>query len=172
MERRFVVKHEHLSPFFKDGASSIVKARKGRLGYSAVNAVWGGMIMPVMAATLPGVNATEQAGKLLEANRQVVNPMDLVLFGAGGAAGFGLAAYGALSEKVGKKTRALEKPPSNVTHVDAAGVHKVSDVYRTHYGMVNRRGDLVFVPKTVFERGLKKAQATFLRHVIPARQRF
>ncbi len=56
--------------------------------------------------------------------------------------------------------------------IDAAGKLKAEEVRKTHpFAFVNRKGDVVLLPNTAFQRALAKAQGTFLKHVLPARYR-
>ncbi len=93
---------------------------------------------------------------------------------AGGAAGLSAAhQYKMHSGEVRARTEALGRALQKVRHVDAANQHEVAKLGESHpFGFVDRRGNLVFVPRNTLEKGLAKAQQTFLKHVTPGRHRF
>ncbi len=84
----------------------------------------------------------------------------------------GVTPYKLGSARVRRRTSDVEEAIKKEGAIDSAGRFKVAEIRKTHpFAFVNRRGDVVLVPNTRFQRGLAAAQKTFLKHIVPGRYR-
>ncbi|MDP3742563.1 MAG: hypothetical protein Q8R15_04570, partial [Candidatus Micrarchaeota archaeon] len=58
------------------------------------------------------------------------------------------------------------------TSIDAAGQHRIEALRKTHpFAKINRKGDVILLPNTGFQRALHAAQQSLFKGLIPARYR-
>ena len=64
------------------------------------------------------------------------------------------------------------KTASHYPSIDAAGRHKIEALRKTHpFAKINRKGDVILLPNTGFQRALHAAQQSLVKGLIPARYR-
>ncbi len=149
-----VVKHDNLSPMLKSQVTNALIDRENRLTLSGFMGIIPGLGSAAIGTVLPVSITTRQ-----------------VLLASGGiAAVTGLLGYKNGSREVRTSTRsALTR---NAYSIDAAGKHKVEELRKTHpFAKINRKGDVVLLPDTKFQRALHAAQQSLFKGLIPARYR-
>lgn len=167
--KHIIVPHEKLHPTVKRYVASILSTRRERTREVPGALAFGGILSTILVAPLALA-------------RKAPIPVNLAIAAGIAAGGAGISAfheYKGRSPKVrhfSERIRnafdqQLDAEPA--THLDTDKLHPVSELKESHpFGFVDRKGNVVLVPNTRFQRGLVKAQQTFLKHVLPARYRF
>ena len=169
-KKRIVIKNADLHPEVKASVDSVMASRKGRVflnnipGVGALGAtfVFFGFPHTVAESVISG---TATAAAALVAHKMSSVPIRRETRGMG-------EKIHALEENK-KKFAWIALSPSRGA-LDRSGEYKIRALKATHpFGFVNRRGDIVLVPNTTFERLLRKAQQNKVaREFVPGRYRF
>lgn len=97
-------------------------------------------------------------------------PVALLPASVAGAAGLA-ATYVAKSREVDRATRLVQAAAVKAGFLDINNQHPTAERFSTHAILINRRGDLVLLPRTTFQKLLLRIQQTALRRILPGRQR-
>ncbi|MDP3742693.1 MAG: hypothetical protein Q8R15_05240, partial [Candidatus Micrarchaeota archaeon] len=144
-----VVKHEDLHANLKEDVKTVLKSRRYRRGSTIVDGMMGGL---VGAASFFAINLPEK--RLIPPTTQNL----LGLTGVGAAVG-GLLGYKVDSKLVRSNTRNTFSKTPSYGSIDASGEHKVEELRKTHpFAIINRKGDVILLPNTRFQRALHAAQ--------------
>jgi len=173
--KHIVIKHEDLHPEVKGWVANVLQSRHNRLYVDYKDYAPGGFYTWRKHRKIPlGAGIGSAIGFFTGAG---VGVPEHVAKGMGygvlaGALVGGLTPYKLGSRDVRRSTGKVGKAIKETGKIDLLGQFKVAEVRKTHpFAFVNRKGDLVLVPKTRFQRALASAQKTFLKHVVPGRYR-
>ncbi len=164
--RHIIVKHVELHPEVKRRVREVLSFRENR-----------SHILPsLFAGGLVGAAGGFFTDLFLKEMR---NPEGLDLLArtwppyvVGGAALAKAITYKVGSKPVRASTSDITGAIRRIGSFDTKGRFNVTALKSTHpFAFVNRRGDVVLVPKTVFQKALAASQQTFLKHVVPGRYR-
>ncbi len=158
--KHIVIKRSELRPSIGKAVSEVI----GWRGLKATNTAAGAQIGGY-GSTIPAVSpfVTE-----MPIGQKVGAVMTILL--AGTAAG-ALAGYRSALGGQDKALAEMERHIKEETHLDTRRTHEVAKLRKTHpLFLVNRKGDLVLVPKTTVQRALKRASETFLKGLVRARK--
>ncbi len=157
-QRRFVIRNRDLHPEVAEKVGLLLEARGKRVGTTFD--LDSSLPMPVALAGAGGMFVWVFAGE-----------KGIAPAAATGALLGGLVGYKVGSPVVRKAANEVQRAALKAGHLHKEGVFDVHEVNKTHLGFVDRKGNLVLVPKTRIQKALLLAQKTFLKHVVPGRMR-
>ena len=161
--KSIVIEHRDLYLPVRRQARDIVSARKSRIG-GAVASVFPGAIVGGVIGVVPSWLADKPFN---EYSRR-----DIGVSAGVSATALAFLGYKLGSRSVRLRTNELVDVIRSARTIDARGRFKPNEIRRTHpFLYVNQKGDVVLVPKTIFQKAIASAQHSFLKEIIPTRYR-
>lgn len=162
-EKRIIVKYDALHPYVQIDVNSILRGRKGRISLPIKAALYSLPLIPLysilpffmlkekplrqrLAASVQAPFAYLKEYKKAYVESSIVTPFRMTK---------------------------LKKGIQKVGFIDKEKKINVKKIRKTHpFAFVNRKGDVILVPKTRFQEALYRAQLTFLKHILPTPGRY